>query len=162
MASSDFFHSNTWIGRSPLVRACSFGQSLPDLHGKHFPDLSGLGDRQAVLSHPICHASYPVPVRQYQPLQSHFLQRIPCGKPPCDLLTVRDVTPARKGLPPSGNLPPIVYASIKFVYLNFLSRLRRVCTTCSCRAHTSRQPSNAGGFRRLAFTKPINDRGKQR
>ena len=27
---------------------------------------------------------------------------------------------------------------------------------------TSRQPSNAGGFRRLAFTKPANDRGKQR
>ena len=27
---------------------------------------------------------------------------------------------------------------------------------------TSRQPSNAGGFRRVAFTKPINDRGKQR
>ena len=27
---------------------------------------------------------------------------------------------------------------------------------------TSLQPSNAGGFRRLAFTKPINDKGKQR
>jgi hypothetical protein len=27
---------------------------------------------------------------------------------------------------------------------------------------TNRQPSNAGGFRRLAFTKPINDRGKKR
>jgi hypothetical protein len=27
---------------------------------------------------------------------------------------------------------------------------------------TSRQPSNAGGFRRRAFTKPINYRGKQR
>ena len=27
---------------------------------------------------------------------------------------------------------------------------------------TSRQPSNAGGFRRLAFTEPINDRGRQR
>jgi len=27
---------------------------------------------------------------------------------------------------------------------------------------TSRQPSNAGGFWRLAFTKPINDSGKQR
>jgi hypothetical protein len=25
---------------------------------------------------------------------------------------------------------------------------------------TSRQPSNAGGFRRLAFTKPINIKGK--
>ena len=30
--------------------------------------------------------------------------------------------------------------------------------------HTANEPSadNAGGFRRLAFTKPINDRGKQR
>mgnify|MGYP007047036082 CR=1 FL=1 len=55
-------------------------------------------------------------VRQYQPMQSHFLQRIPYGKPPYDLLTVRDVTPARKGLSPSGNLPPVGYASIKFVY----------------------------------------------
>jgi len=27
---------------------------------------------------------------------------------------------------------------------------------------TSRQPSNAGGFRRLAFTKPANDVGKQK
>ena len=27
---------------------------------------------------------------------------------------------------------------------------------------TSRQPSNAGGFRRLAFTKPANHGGKQR
>jgi len=32
----------------------------------------------------------------------------------------------------------------------------------SKRVLTSRQPSNAGGFRRVAFTKPINDRGKQR
>jgi hypothetical protein len=27
-------------------------------------------------------------------------------------------------------------------------------------ALTSRQPSNAGGIRRLAFTKPANDKGK--
>jgi hypothetical protein len=26
---------------------------------------------------------------------------------------------------------------------------------------TSRQPSNAGGFRRLAFTKPASDKGKE-
>jgi len=84
-----------------------------------------------------------------KPLQSHFVtpfgrelrfapvQRIPYGKPPCDLLTVRDVTPARKGLPPSGKIPPVVCVSIKFVYLTFISSLRRVCTICSCRAHTS-------------------------
>jgi hypothetical protein len=27
---------------------------------------------------------------------------------------------------------------------------------------TSRQPSNAGGFRRLAFTEPANDKGKEK
>jgi hypothetical protein len=27
---------------------------------------------------------------------------------------------------------------------------------------TSRQPSNAGGFWRVVFNKPINDKGKQR
>jgi len=26
---------------------------------------------------------------------------------------------------------------------------------------TSRQPANAGGFRRLAFTKPANDKGNE-
>ncbi len=26
---------------------------------------------------------------------------------------------------------------------------------------TSKQPSNAGGFRRMAFTKPANDKGKE-
>ncbi|WP_209332949.1 hypothetical protein, partial [Lunatimonas salinarum] len=37
-------------------------------------------------------------------LQSRFLQCMPHGKPPCDLLTLRGVTPARKGLAPSGIL----------------------------------------------------------
>jgi len=31
-----------------------------------------------------------------------------------------------------------------------------------CQRLTSRQPSNAGGFRRQAFTEPANDSGKQK
>src|SRR5690606_12056000 len=45
---------------------------------------------------------YPVPVRWNRGLQSRFLQCMPHGEPPCDLLTLRDVTPARKGLSPFG------------------------------------------------------------
>ena len=54
----------------------------------------------------------PDSVVQYTPKYSvtpfgrelHFVsvQCIPRGKPPCDLLTVRGVTPARKGLTPFG------------------------------------------------------------
>ena len=47
-------------------------------------------------------ASYAVPVRQYRILQSGFLQPPDRSGLPCHLLTVRGVTPARKGLAPSG------------------------------------------------------------
>ena len=39
------------------------------------------------------------------------------------------------------------------------------CCTVACNTIlqlTCRQPSNAGGFRRPAFTKPINDKGKEK
>ena len=47
-------------------------------------------------------ASYQVPVRQYRDLPVGFLHCIPYGKPACRLLTVQGVTPACKGLTPSG------------------------------------------------------------
>src|SRR5690606_11501722 len=63
-----------------------------------------LPDRFLVVSHPLdvsmlCYLIrparplYPVPVRLKRGLQSRFLQCVPHGKPPCDLVTLRDVTP---------------------------------------------------------------------
>ena len=63
-----------------------------------------LGRYKAVLACPINHASYTVPVRQCRILQSRFLQCILHSKPPCDLLMLREVTPAHKGFTPSGKM----------------------------------------------------------
>jgi hypothetical protein len=51
----------------------------------------------------------------------------PLGKPACDLLTLRDVTPARKGLSPSG----------KFAIFDSL---------CSCRAHTANKQKRQNDY----------------
>jgi len=78
-----------------------------------------------MLAYPICHASYPVSVRQYRLLQSRFLQCIPHGKPPCDLLMLQNVTPVHKGLAPSGKF--ITHSSAfenLFVFLRFFSSFR--------------------------------------
>ena len=88
---------------------------------------------------PYIYASYAVSVRQYRSLPFRFLQCIPHGKPPCDVLTVRDVTPACKGFAPSGNY---------FFSSNIVNLYAKICTfgiftdlrwwvSCSCRAHTS-------------------------
>src|SRR5690554_3699034 len=45
---------------------------------------------------------YPVPVRWNRGLQSRFLHSMLHSKRACDLLMLRDVTPAHKGLSPSG------------------------------------------------------------
>src|SRR5690606_20120012 len=82
----------------PQVRASSFPQSLPHLLDKHSP-LRAFGRYNDVLAYPTYQASYAIPVRQYRVLPVGFLQCIPHGKPPCHLLTVRGVTPVRKGLP---------------------------------------------------------------
>jgi len=138
-----------WRLGSPLVRACSFLQSLRHL----LWNVLCFGCCKAVVARPHCIASYTVPVRQYRSLQSHFLQRIPYGKPPCDLLTLPGVTRCVRDLHPLENLTPVVSASIIFVYLNFLSRLRRVCAACSCRAHTacSFNCRDSAGFNVSAF-----------
>ena len=84
-------------------------------------------------------ASYTISVRQYRILPCRFLQCIPHGKPPCDVLTVRDVTPACKGFAPSGNY---------FFSSNIVNLYAKICTfriftdlrwwvSCSCRAHTA-------------------------
>ena len=84
------------------------------------------------------YASYAVPVRQYQSLPFRFLQCIPHGKPPCDVLTVRDVTPACKGFAPSGNYffsSNIVNLYAKIFTFGIFTDLRW-WVNCSCRAHT--------------------------
>ncbi|TRZ52403.1 hypothetical protein D4S03_03465 [bacterium] len=69
-----------------------------------------------MVAHPHCIASYTVPARQYRSLQSHFVtpfgrelrfapvQRIPYGKPPCDLLTLPGVTRCVRDFHPLENL----------------------------------------------------------
>src|SRR5690606_37891703 len=102
--SADFSSCNSYRSRSPRVRTYSFPQYPLDLP-----------DRYLMVFHPLdvsmlCYLirptrpQYPVPVRWNRGLQSRFLQCVPHGKPPCDLLTLRGVTPARKGLAPSGIL----------------------------------------------------------
>ncbi|MBA7620363.1 hypothetical protein ES703_27712 [subsurface metagenome] len=99
MASADFSHSNSWLGRSPLVRAFSFLQFLRHLLKN---DLVIFGRCNDVLTNPRSTASYAIPVRQYRILPFGFLQCIPRCKPPCHLLMLPGVTPAHKGLTPSG------------------------------------------------------------
>ena len=55
-----------------------------------------------VLTYPNKHASYPVPVRQFRLLPVGLLQCMGHPKPPCHLLMLPGVTPAHKGLTPSG------------------------------------------------------------
>jgi hypothetical protein len=57
-----------------------------------------------VLTHPLSYASYAIPVRQGNLLQSRLLQCMDHSKPPCGLLMLRDVTPRIKRLSLSGFL----------------------------------------------------------
>lgn len=99
----------TWRPRPPLVRAFSFLQCLRYLLHR---DKVTIGLRKAVVAYPLFIASYTVPVRQYRILQSGFLQCMPHDKPPCHLLTLPGVTPACKGLSPSGKKITLVVARI--------------------------------------------------
>ena len=90
------------------------------------------------------YASYTVPVRQYRILQSRFLQCIPRGKPPCDLLMLRaqlvplsNGNPAHKGFSPSGkkNHPRTIGIFNKICKFDIFTDLRW-WVHCSCRAHT--------------------------
>jgi hypothetical protein len=103
-----------------------------------------------VLAYPTYQASYAIPVRQYRSLPVGFLQCIPHGKPPCHLLTVRGVTPARKGLTPfgmklkfhrvkpSGNIScnTLPFNPKNLYFQHFFRAFSSVCT-CSCWAHTN-------------------------
>ena len=122
MTSADFSRCS---GRPPPVRAFSFCLYLPDL-----PEwvLVLLGLHKAVFVHPLIPASYPVSVRQYRPLQSRFLQCILRSKPPCGLLMFRDVTPAHKGLAPSGKITPIsLLSKLNLYFWNIYRALKWVC-----------------------------------
>gem|GEM_PF-4511731 len=78
-----------------------------------------LGLCKDVLTYPSTHASYPIPVRQFRLLPFGLLQCIPHGKPPCHLLILQDVTPAYKGLSPSGL---VLKSSLKNFYYIYHSR----------------------------------------
>jgi len=97
-----------WLVRPPQVRAPSlptgqvgFSQSLPHLPDRHFP-LRVFGRYNDVLAYPSCQASYAIPVRQYRGLPVGFLHCMGHPKPACHLLMLQGVTPAHKGLAPSG------------------------------------------------------------
>jgi len=129
MASADFLAHRNLIyskispGLAPPKRLCegavrtfSFLQFLRHLHIN--PLKTVLGVTMMCLLTPNQYASYAVSVRQYRILQSGFLQCIPHEKPlhffirkKCGLLTVRGVTPIRKGLSPIGRQRLVAYAS---------------------------------------------------
>jgi len=102
MTSADFSSCSTYRSRPPQVRAYSFPQYPLDLP-----------DRYLMVSHPwdvsmMCYLirpvrpQYPVPVRWNRGLQSRFLHSMLHSNRACDLLMLRDTTPAHKGLSPSG------------------------------------------------------------
>ena len=65
-------------------------------------------------------ASYQVPVRQYRGLPVGFLHCLGHPKPACHLLMLQGVTPAHKGLTPSGIISCCTYVYLfrKFVFYN--------------------------------------------
>lgn len=104
---------------------------------------------------PNSHASYAVPVRQYRSLPFRFLLCIPHGKPPCDVLTVRDVTLACKGPAPSGKkITHNRRFSVKTCIFEIFTDLRW-WVRCSCRAHTCAIVNCrcSAGFKVLALIK---------
>jgi hypothetical protein len=84
-----------------------------------------------VLAYPDNYASYHVPVCQYRILPFDFLQCMGHPKPPCHLLMLQDVTPAHKGLAPSGKMHTCCFAPLKaeskFVFFDFFQSLQQVC-----------------------------------
>jgi len=105
MASADFSYSNSWL-------------ILPTLQAGLMLKMS---TGQFLIARPS--------VRQYRILQSGFLQCIGRPKPPCHLLILPSVTPAHKGLAPSGKNKTLVdwLLSNKFAYLKFFKSLQQVC-----------------------------------
>lgn len=91
-----------------------------------------------MLAYPRLTASYAIPVRQYRSLPFGFLHCCCYQQPACHLLTVRSVTPARKGLPvrtdvhpggtPSGIFSYFTYCLIpKICIFNIFSELSQKC-----------------------------------
>ena len=90
-----------------------------------------------VLAYPIYHASYSVSVRQYRLLPFGFLQCIPHGKPPCHLLMLQDVTPAHKGLTPSGKIELHSLTLEKFICIfGIFPELQDGCVLLMLGTHT--------------------------
>ena len=82
------------------------------------------GLRCDVPPHPLNDASYPVSVRQCRRLQSRLLQCKAHAKPPCDLLILPGVTPANKGLAPSGSFIQFLEEKI---YIYHSRRTQQIC-----------------------------------
>ena len=114
---------NPWTMRPPLVSAFPFIQSLRYLHICLFVFFGIYND---VVAYPNKYASYTVSVRQYRILQSRFLQCILPSKPPCDLLMLRNLTLAHKGLAPSGK--KLIACSLKInLYFWIFQRAYNKC-----------------------------------
>jgi len=89
-----------------------------------------------VFAYPRFIASYAVSVRQYRILPFGFLQCMSHPKPPCHLLMLPGVTPAHKGLTPSGKIHLLKLCLIKFICIFKLFQQLSAGALCSCKAHT--------------------------
>jgi hypothetical protein len=98
----------------------SFGLILRNLHNCPFVTV---GFHNDVLAYPDSHASYPVPVRQFRLLPYRLLQCLGRPKPPCGLLMLPGVTPAHKGLTPSG----LSFIQRTLLNLPFKAHTKAIC-----------------------------------
>ena len=81
-----------------------------------------------MFAYPCLIASYVVPVRQYRSLPVGFLHCCCYQQPACHLLTVRGVTPVRKGLTPYGIFSYFTYClTPKICIFNIFSELLQKC-----------------------------------
>ena len=119
MTSADFLaHRNRVYSKTSPSDAVSLSNCksffLPPIAAAFTP-LNSFNSLGFSMSGYLTHSTMPqyaVFVHQHQLLQSRCLQCIPHGKPyfgklntsPCDLLTLRSTTSARKGLSPSGKI----------------------------------------------------------
>ncbi len=97
-------------------------------------------------------------------MTARFLHCIPLGKPACDLLMLQGVTPAHKGLTPSGIVScyTLLFNTENLYFQHFFRAYAKVCT-CSCWAHT-KCICRAGlaGFEPRILASQFSPRGHER
>jgi len=100
MTSADFLASSKTKLDQDIPRYEHFPSS--NACGIYYKTIVHLGRCNDVLAYPRFIASYTVSVRQYRILPFGFLHCMGYPNPACHLLTLQGVTPAYKGLSPSG------------------------------------------------------------